>query len=171
MKSFEVCENIDDLDFRLNQLSYDDSLAVFVSLQYVLNTNLLKGKNIYCFKDFEVINNYNLKILMKMNFTFVDELNNFIGRAVETGLIKKWLKNEETIYKYTRVDDNYILTTQIMYSGFILCFSVVVFAILVAIAEKVVYAKAKQPNAKKAWIIAEKTFNPYRYFLHNNIRW
>lgn len=165
MESFEIVE---ELDFHLKRLSYDDDIAVAVFHQYASYTHLTKGTNIYCFSHFEATQNYELKILMTKNFTFASELNRFIQNAVEGGLIKKWLMNEEVIHKFDQTDPYFIPLTLKYLEG---CLYIVVgmYSVIffVAIAEQICYRKAKQPNVKKFWIYAEHLISPEKLFLRD----
>lgn len=151
----------------MNQLSYNDDLAIAVSHDYALNYHLMHGTNIHCFNGFETIQEVSLKVLMKKDFRYIDELNRFIKYSVEGGLIKKWLTNEEMLHKYDQIEPPfYEMTLKSAVSFFFILIALWVFCIFVALAEHIVYRKAKkQQNPSKFWIYAERMINTDRLYL------
>lgn len=134
----------------------------------------MKATNIYCTNNHALVNGHEVKILMKKHFPLVKKLNSFLRNAVEGGLVKKWLANEEVFRKFDRIDPFYSAVTTEALMGFGLYFVVgttLSLAFLTAIAEQIIDKRAKQPNAKKFWIIADKAIDPQRYFLLNDIKW
>lgn len=162
LKRFEVCE---DLEECLNQLEYDNRLAVAVSRQYAMRSQ--KRAAFYCFgESSSEISIHALTVLMKDGFKFVDDLNHFIKRAIEGGLDKKWLANSTSRYNHhTKKNHIVFITLNHLYGAFMLVIGGFLLAILVAIAEKIVYEHARKPNVSAFWCLAEMAIDPHRYFL------
>lgn len=163
-----------DLNLYLDQLSIDDYLAVAVSQEYALSKQLTEGKNawtnifssVHCFENWENIQNFELKVLMKKEFRFVDELNYFIKYSLQGNLVKKWLADEEVRFKYGQtaayiepVGFTYLAAPYCLYA---LCS---LLATLIFFAEKAIYRKSKQLNASKFWINADLMMNDDRLFF------
>lgn len=162
MEKFKVC---DEIDFCLEQLQIDDHLAVAVSREYALHTRRLGKSSYYCFENLNIIYNYGLKIWMKKDFQFANELNQFVEHAVEAGLINKWLSNNEARLMYFPRGEVYKPVTLAHLTGGLLCLAcVLTSAICTFIAEQLVCKKIQRGNASKFWIYTDKALNPLVQF-------
>lgn len=164
LKNFEICE---DLDSCLNRLHHEELLAVAGSRERVLNNRFV---NVYCFEYPETIHSYGLNILMKNDFLFVDAFNDFLKFAVEGGLIVKWQKGDQAQYKYVREKSTFSpLQIEYLFGFFVIYGSVWVLALFAAIAEKIVFWRARKPNPSKFWTYAEMAIDAERHFLLQHI--
>lgn len=87
LRNFEVTEQPEQY---LSDLQWNDKLAVAISRDHYLSRseNGLNYQNIaYCFDHPNFICGYSLTMLARKDFSFLDELNDFIQRAVEGGLV------------------------------------------------------------------------------------
>lgn len=161
LNKFKICDNI---SVHLNQLENEANLAVATSLAYIQSTGFIEKKNIYCFKNSEVIYNYGLKVLMNKNFRFAHDLNKFIKYAAEGGLTKKWLAIRDAPFKPVTKE---IAPLNLQFcEGFSYILGVcIVLAIFVFIAELIIHQKVRQKNAAMYWRLAEKAIDPNRYYL------
>lgn len=95
------------------------------------------------------------------------ELNEFIQRSSDSGLIVKWLEGNHfrtstakaTMFEYAEV--NFGSLTGLFFVGILLLTTV----LLVAVTEIVVYKKVQTPNSAAIWQHIEMIINPDRYFL------
>lgn len=90
---FKICNNLDQC---LSRLDGNPKLAVAISRKRAYNSHLTLASHIYCF-DSEIIYEYDLKFLVKENSTIFANLNDFIQRAIQSGLIKKWRSDSQMI--------------------------------------------------------------------------
>lgn len=151
----------------MEQLHWNDNLAVAVSLERVRSEELISKFGIYCFTGPNHIHGYPLKILAVKEFPLLDDLNEFIKRASESGLIVKWLKG----YRYGPTSDKKPLfehmevNSLLMMCVIIILFMTLFVCYLIAILEKKVYEKIHQQNAHSCWRYIDFMMNPNRYWL------
>lgn len=108
---------------------------------------------------------------MKPDFSFANELNDFIKYVAQGGLVTKWLKDNQAQHKYERPEiKTFPLKLELYGGAFIIFGSLWALSCLVAIAERIVHKKAKQPKAKKFWIYAEIAIDADRHFLLGNYK-
>lgn len=164
MEKFELC---DDIGAGLTELQNNLHSAVAVSHSYVLNTRQTGELNIQCLKNAETIYEYGLKILMKKDFQYVDDLNKLLRHADEAGLIKKWLSIREAKFKSgpTKVDP---LNLKFLEVFFYILGASAVLTTTIFIWEMIIHEKAREFNRSKFWVWAEIFIDPERYFLLNN---
>ena len=72
-------------------------MAVAISREHVRNSRL--KLDTYCFKKLEDIYHYELKFLVRKDFPYLNELNEFIRMAGATGLIEKWHSDGRIRYR------------------------------------------------------------------------
>lgn len=83
----------------LNKLEWNNKLAVAVSTELSFsrvkteNSQIFHQMDFYCFDQPNIIYKYSLKMLTRKSFPYLNELNDFIQRASDGGLIVKWLSN------------------------------------------------------------------------------
>lgn len=166
LEQFEICN---ELDICFEELTFDEHLAVAVSREYALSTFLTKS--VFCFDGSETICNHELKILMKKNFALADELNDFIKYSDQGGLIVKWLNDfqqSQPKYEFDNQVGYKSLTLEYFWGCLIIYGCVWIPTFMVAIAEQIIYRKARDPHAAKFWIYAEMLIDADRHFLLNH---
>lgn len=154
-----------DFTKHLNQLNQNDRLAVassFERIQYVASINNL---NVYCFKHPNQIYEYSTKFLIRPHYPFSNELNKFIDRASDGGLIIKWLqryrfpmkKRVEHILEPFRAE-NFIAQMGVY-------FFMLTSAFCALILERFVYRMVRMQNTWRIWRLLEIMIDSERYFL------
>lgn len=163
--SYFVCK---DIDICLQHLKDNEKLAVATSREHALNSPLISKQKIFCFRRSQSIYNYPVVIQMRKNFPFAIELNEFIKRAVEGGLIIKWRWDSQTTYKYEpdKVPLKH-LTVEHMAGAFTAFFILGLCSIGACIAEQIVHRRARMRNAIRFWKIVDMLIDPERHFLLN----
>lgn len=149
----------------MEQLYWDDNLAVAVSLERVKNEELISKLGIYCFKSPNQIHEYPLKILAVKDFPFLNELNKLIKQASESGLIVKWLKgcrfgptsDKEPLFQYMEVN------LELFIAIIIINIIAQLFIYSILTLEKKAYNKIHQQNVHSFWKWTELMINPDRY--------
>lgn len=166
MRNFEVSENLNE---NLQQLEWDHKLAVAVPLGR-LQINESTAKSVYCFDKANNIETYPLKIFMIKEFPLQKELNQFIQRMSEGGLIAKWAKgtNFQSSKDRFQSDQNQI-SMNIIPVGAIFCSCLVLFDILIFILELIMHKKIRTPGSFRIWRFIELMINPDRLFLNNDL--
>lgn len=153
----------DDSNDFLQQLEWNNQLAVATSYESFQNDRYL-SKIVYCFDKNNNILEYSLNILMRKDFELHDELNRFIQRMIECGLIQKWLKRGrnmeiEPSFQYINMafkHFEFVLT---------LCTYMLISALCALLIETIVYKRVRAENASPFWHIIHMIINPNRYFL------
>lgn len=166
LDKFIVCQN---LDICLNQLDANRYLAVAVSLEHARYTQFISTSKIYCFENTETVMRYAVQILVNKDFRYLDNLNTFISRAKESGLILKWLNKNQRMYKerhegYGQINMESFKITSMLWLGI----SFVPF--LIFLVEIIVFRLAHKPNPTRICVLLEKLIDSERYFLLNDIR-
>lgn len=154
----------------LQQLEWNDTLAVAVSLETVKNDEFISRLDIFCFDAPNRIYEYPLKIFAKKHFVHLTKLNRFLEMASEAGLIVKWLRGfnfdvseKEPLYEYAVVEMEIFFILGIITT----CLHVIAF--LVIILERKAFIKIHTQNNSRAWQLIDKMINPERYFLKESL--
>lgn len=153
------------------QLEWNDKLAVAVSYELSLSFLRIGGNRcdpktkIYCFDAANSIYDYGLKILMRKDFPLINELNQFILYASESGLINKWLMGNRSLtekkplFEYVSFKAESLIVALMIFIGMILL------ALIVIIVETIVHKKIQGQNFIPFWHYVEIMIDPYRHFL------
>lgn len=154
----------------LQHLHWNDKLAVAVSLETVKNDDFISKLNLFCFNGPNRIYEYPLKILAKKHFPHMVKLNRFLEMASESGLIVKWLKGfnfdvseKEPLYQYVAVEFETFLVLIVITT----CMQIIAFFVI--ILERRAYMKIHTQTDTPTWRFIDKTINPDRYFLMENL--
>lgn len=147
-------------------LEWNDKLAVAISRTQLNDPKFMSDLNMHCIKENKIYD-YSLKVLASKDFFFLNDLNEFIQRSVDSGLIVKWLEGNQLrtfttkahSLEYAEVNSK-SLTAFI----FVLIF-ILIIVLLVAITEIIAYKKVQTPNSAAIWQHIEMIINPDRYFL------
>ena len=159
LEKFRICE---DLNICSNQLNRERRMAVAISRAHVRNSRL--SLQTFCFEMLEDIHDYELKFLVRKDFPYLNELNEFIRMASANGLIENWHAKRRIRYAKGYNDENYE-TNSDSYKGIWMIYSVVLgFMLLTLYCERLIHKKARQPNPKRFWLIAEMIIDPNRHF-------
>lgn len=107
---------------------------------------------------------------MRKDFPLHSELNRFIERAVENGLIVKWSKKK--IFRSVKEkapEVHFIEITLEMYLILdLICVGMLATAGIALIFERVVYKRARLRGAARLWRYIDMMFDSNRYFLLND---
>lgn len=158
LQNFKVCPN---LDHCLSELEYNSQLAVAVSLEHAINT---RRAYVYCFKKTDVIYKYTLKFLIRKDFPYLNELNWFIRKASEGGLIEKWRidNNIQSQYKYNAKSNH--MTFQNVYGFGCILSGCCILTVLCLFIERFIYKRVRSLNPSRIWLIIEMYIDPDRHF-------
>lgn len=152
----------------LRQLESNSRLAVATSIERIRKMRLSPERlNVHCFKNQKSIHEYSLKILATKEFRFMNELNEFIGRASSCGLISKWLSGNQLKIssKFNALTEYNEMNVEKSGGIFLVIGCLMILALFVVTLERIVYKKVRTPNAAKMWQYVEKAIDPNRYFL------
>lgn len=90
MDLISMCPDIDNC---LEQLQFDDHLAVGVSREYVKNNHLFANEQLFCFDEKNHIESDQITVLVYRDKNLINLFNNEIRKFSEAGLISKWIKD------------------------------------------------------------------------------
>lgn len=129
-------------------------------------------KDIYCFGQENIIYEYSLRMLARKDFPLLNDLNIFIRRVSECGLIDKWLKS----YRSLEEDKNNRLSysaykLENLYFLLVICITLKMLALMTFILEKTTFRKIQTPHARPFWRYVEIIIDPYRHFFLRHIDW
>lgn len=151
-----------DLQSCFDKLEMRTDVALAISLA---RANGLFG-SAFCFGRTHSIFEYELKFFVRKEFPFRSELNTFIGAAIRSGLIGKWLRdNQKKIHIQIMEPASYVKVEHLI--GVWIIYSVIIgVTILLFIAEIIVHNRVRQPKTISwFWIFAEMFISPERCFL------
>lgn len=170
LEKFKICN---DLDRCLSQVDGNPKLAVAISREHAHNNRLISNSKFYCFRNSEIIYDYALKFLVRKDFSYLAQLNSFIGMTSASGLIEKWHINSRIKSQYTHSTKEYgILTIENIGVTYLGWFAIALCTILVFFVEILVHKMAKKPNARRIWKLIEMFINSDRHFwLKNKCYW
>lgn len=165
LQRFTVTE---DMNKHLQQLNWDDKLAVAVSIKRAEYVKLNASMSFHCFNHPNKIYEYSTKFLLQRNFTFANELNRFIEQASDGGLINKWqrsyrfLDKEEIQRNFDSVKAESLILELIVHC------TLSALACMILLLEKLVHKKVRMQASSPLWQFIQMAIDPERYFLLND---
>lgn len=166
LTNYKICENLDQCLCRLDE---NPKLAVAISREYAYNSHLISPSQFYCFEKSESIYEYTLKFLVRANSTILADLNKFIQRSIENGLMKKWHSDSRIRTAETYTERVY---GQLQLSGlqgiFIIGGILFALTIFLFLIERLVYRKVRTPNTFRFWKYIEIIIDADRHFWLDN---
>lgn len=108
---------------------------------------------------------------MQKDFALINELNEFILRATDSGLINKWLRGKkfETLKEKPQQFQNISIGISSIIVLLFICTGMLVFALSFFIIEIIVDKKVREEISARFWRYIEMSIDPYRYFLLNDV--
>lgn len=159
------------MEFCLQQLHTNRYLAVAISLEHAQYTHLISKSKIYCFENPETITEFAVQMLVRKDFPYLNELNAFINKAKESGLILKWLNENRNHQIHKEMHEGYgQINTETFLIIFIAWIGLTFIPSLIFVIERIVFHWAHKQNPTRISIFLEKMINSERYFLLNDIR-
>lgn len=149
-------------DEYLEQLDWNNKLAVVSSLKRAQYFRLQHRFDIYSFTYPNQIYEYTLKFLMRPNFPFANDLNRFIQQATEGGLINKWINNYRWHLKVA--DQNEIVYIKFQNWALFLGILLIVWLFLISLfmLERTVHKKVRTIGSRRFWKYIEMMIDPVR---------
>lgn len=162
LMKFKICKNLDEC---LSRLIENSKLAVAISREHAHNSLFISPSQFYCFEKSENIYGYGLKFLVHTNSTFLNDLNEFIQRIIESGLKGKWHSDNQISNPKKYIEESYgqLKAEQLLgiYIIWIIGISVI---ITIYMLERLVYKKVRTLNASRYWKFIEMIIEPDRRF-------
>lgn len=147
------------------QLDWNSKIAVAGSFERAQYFELQYNFDLYSFTHPNNIYDYPTKLLWRPLFPYANELNTYIKRAVDGGLINKWQKSYRP--SMNRKTENQIM--YLKFENFIPIFIIWVGVVLVLFSflmiERIVYRKAQKQGSRQFWRYTEVMIDPERHFL------
>lgn len=163
LQNFKECDILDQCLYEVEQNS---KMALGMSQALGLYSRSISSCQLYCFENSEIIYEYALKFLMRNDFPYVNELNQFIGIASAAGLIGKWHSHIQMKIQQPRHKSSYShIKLESFYGVYVTWMGTQLAVILLFVVEKFVYTKATSSNPRKIWIFLEMVIEPGRHFL------
>lgn len=162
----EISDNFYD---NLRQLEWNDKLSVAASRMDVRNNRQLSPL-VFCFDYPNIIHDYSLKFLMRQQCSFMKELDSFIQRAYESGLMIKWLKGKTNIVvekssTFQYIQAKFKQTTVLL----LICFGMLLFAFFIFFIERNVANFCRAENPRRIWQFIEMMIDGQRHFLNYDL--
>lgn len=157
----------------LEQLKWNDSLAVSVSRLVAENCPLVDSSEMYCFSERENLREAMTALRVVHRFEFLPQVDDIIRRCFESGLILKWRKDEtrqNNKLNSKRTEHRMILTVDHIGGALITLFCGLSMAMLVFAAECVAYRKIKQRNCCRFWFYLSKVLDGRRFDFRSRVR-
>lgn len=166
LEKYKICQNNDEC---LEELDWNNRLAVAVSQKHAMNNPVIPNWKIYCFPNTENIFNYPVSMYMRVGHPLEREINEITQRTLEAGLLAKWAVDSRMAFKQearTPIRTKKLTIENISLILF-LCGSFLTFAVLAFIAELIVHRRARSPGAGRFWTTADWLIDGDRHFLSN----
>lgn len=162
LDNFKVCENT---ELCLSWLHQNQKLAVALSREQSRMIQSRGDFGISCFEKSETIYEYSVKFMVREEFPYLNELNNFIRMASSAGLIEKWRSNIriKAHSKYSK-RIHHKLRAESFYGIIMLVCGEYVLVVIIFFLEIIIHKKVKALNSYRFWNYAEMFVNPERYF-------
>lgn len=156
-----------DIDSCLEQLKWDDKLAVSISRLRAENCALIRKSEMYCFSMRENIYTYSQSLRTTKKYEFLPQIDIFIRRCSEAGLFQKW-NRESSMYRNDPVhkfDRRIILSIAHIGAALLALVCGLCIGLLVLMAECVAFRKTKQPNCRRFWFFLSRIVDGRRFYF------
>lgn len=156
-----------DVGSCLEQLKWDDHVAVSVSRLRAQNSARIRYSEMHCFAMSENIYTYSQALRTAKNYEFLPYINLMIRRCLEVGLIDKWHR-DSSMYRNDpklKLDRRIALSITHIGAALLLLFCGLSIASLVFIAERIVFRKTKQRSCHPFWLILSRFVDGRRFYL------
>lgn len=91
----------------LEQLKWDDNLAVCVSRIVAENCLLIKRSEMICFSPRENIYTFTIALRMAKKYEFLRQIDDIVRRLVEAGLFQKWQRDSGMYHVDSKPEDHF----------------------------------------------------------------
>lgn len=150
-------------------MEWNSKLAVAISREHAHNNQFISTSKFHCFENLEIIHGYSLKFLVREDFKYLNNLNEFIQMASSTGLVKKWRMESEIRSKYKHIEKIYgFLTFENFYVTYFEWFVLEISITLILLLERFVHRKVRKVNHSRIWTHIEMFIDPFRHFWLEN---
>lgn len=169
MQQFEISDNLNE---HLLGLEWNDKLAIVSSHMDIQYDKYLPSL-VFCFNHPNIIHTYSLKMLMHKRFPLAKELDKFIQRSFEVGLMAKWLggnAHEIPLEKPPKFQFIQIVLETISFTV-VLSMALILFSISVLLIEIIIDKRVRAIDSNKLWRYIEMMIDPHRYFLLDNLNY
>lgn len=176
MNNYQICKS--DVEC-LENLKYNDKLAIAVSRQYALHNAHVSDTEIFCFDKSENIFNFFVSMHMKQNLDLHEKINGFIQRVLAVGLMKKWItdtqrrvRNNYDRERSTSPESAVPLSLEHWSLGFVLYILFMSLSFIAFYMEMLVYKNVCSNKSSKFWKWADLVMTGKRTFLllkENNV--
>lgn len=120
----------------------------------------------FCLGKTHSIFEFELKFFVRKEFPFREELNKFIGDALHSGLIGKWLRDHQKKSHFQIEEKGSDVKMEHFFPVWMIYLTVNIVVILLFIAEKIVHNRVRQSRTISwFWLFAENFISPDRCFL------
>lgn len=145
-------------------------LAVALSREHIRWIRKNTDLEFFCFEKPEIIYSFPMKFLVHTNFTFRNELDEFIKAASASGLIEKWRSiagAQSNHGNNTEGRTNGLLTLEHVYVALGAWVATWSYQFLVLLTENVVYKQVRNSKGKRRrfWKLIEMIIDPDRHFF------
>lgn len=165
LKEFQICF---DLQSCFDKLEMNTDVALAISFEWT--NGLTSGA--FCFGQTHSIFEYELKFIVRKEFSFCEELNTFIGDALSSGLIGKWLRDHQKKHHF-QIEDPFSCVKVDNFLGiWKMYLTMNTLIILLFIVEKIVHNRVRQSKTISwFWLFVENFISPDRCFLREDLNW
>lgn len=163
LTSFEACSD-HKIEGCLEQLLFESNLAVATSRRQLKSLPI--HKKIFCFDQSQDIHTYLRRFLIHSNYPMIKKFNTALERMVEAGIVARWQKEFEFEPKRQRnIQQINSISLADLIGAFVICFSFLILAFIVAYAEKIIHKKAHCTNPKSIYKWAGIIIDNGRHFF------
>lgn len=162
IENFVICN---DWNFCLDVLEVSPKLAVAISREHARTRRILHSDSqIYCLDKSDIIFEFASKFLVREDFLYLKQLNQFIQMASESGLIEKWRSNVK-IHTSKEEERIHSRLAKVIRGVHIICILTEILLTFILLLERFVYRKVRTSNESRIWKIIEMLIDSDRHFL------
>lgn len=156
-----------DVDSCLEQLKWDDHVAVSISRLRAHNCERIRYSEMHCFSISENIYTYSQALRTAKKYEFLPYINLMIRRCLEVGLIDKWHR-DSSMYRNDpklKLDRRISLSVTHIGAALLLLFCGLSIATLVFFVERIVFRNTKERNCHPFWLLLSRFVDGRRFYL------
>lgn len=149
----------------LEQLDWDEKLAVVSSFERAQYFKTKNNFDSYCFTHPNIVYEYATKFLCRPHFPFANELNKFIEQATDGGLINRWRTNYQSHFNPKYQDEAFYFKIENYLLIMVILVHMIFLSYFVFVLERIVFKRVQLRGWRKFWRFVEMIIDPDRHFL------
>lgn len=171
LRKFDERKEMKECKFEscLEHLKLNERSAIAISNAFMRTSGLLGTSTVYCLKRNDAIHEYAVKFLVRQNLSYETELNDFILRTGQSGLITKWLKSINFRHSVKAPMEMTEITLENQKVLMVISCLMILLATIMLVFEIIVRSQVMKDERGHFWCYVERLIDPDRHYFLDKI--